>query len=368
MRSAWPQTFRKRLLANAVWQRTTPRRLRNLVRSEAARRTGAVRLGSRPVTVMLAPTSACNLGCPFCVTGQRSPARPSGTVQMADYEALVDAVAPDAYCMQLYVYGEPTLHARLPELVARAASRGLYTSTSTNATCLDRPMADALVASGLDHIVVSIDGARQETYATYRRGGRLVDALRGAAHLRDARRAGGSRRPRIEWRAVVFRHNEDELPAIRRLAARLGADRFVAVPGYVQDPAWAATAPRFRYAAYDYASQAASSCLWPYRRLVVHADGGLSPCCWAYPTPFDFGRLRDIREHGLDALWNNAAYRASRAAIAGRSAPDTDPLAPGAGPAAVCVRCRQGTPPSTWELDAARDLVRGAAADGSERH
>jgi MoaA/NifB/PqqE/SkfB family radical SAM enzyme len=359
MRESWSQAFRKELLARAMWRRTTPLRLRNLIRSEAARRVGAKRLASLPVTVMVAPTSACNLRCRFCVVGQRSAARPEAQLSVPDYEALVGAVAAHAYCVQLYVYGEPTLHPRLPDLVRIAASRGLYTSTSTNATLLDYDLAQALVAAGLDNIVVSVDGATQGTYEAYRGGGKLADAVRGVRRLAAARRALGSGTPVIEWRTIVFRHNEHELPDMRRLAAASGADVFRPVPAYVEDPEWAAMDRRYRTEAYRYVSQDARGCQWPYRRLVVHADGGVSPCCWAYPQPFDFGHIGDIPRMGIEAVWNAPPFRASRAVIAGAASGADEPAA---GPATVCVRCAHGEPPSRWDLDGARRIVAGGAS------
>jgi hypothetical protein len=69
-------------------------------------------------------------------------------------------------------------------------------------------------------------------------------------------------------------------------------------------------------------------------------------------------------------VWNNAAFRASRAAIASRSGSGSDrasgadggtPSTPG--PAIVCVQCRAGRPPAAWSPDEAADLVRGAGVD-----
>ena len=88
----------------------------------------------------------------------------------------------------LYFQGEPYLHPAMDHLVALCKQHGIYTSTSTNAHFLRPERAEAIVASGLDRLIISIDGMTQETYSSYRIGGRLDKVLEGTQNVLDARR------------------------------------------------------------------------------------------------------------------------------------------------------------------------------------
>ena len=79
-----------------------------------------------------------------------------------------------------------------------------------------------LVASGLDVLVVAIDGTSQETYERYRVGGRLADVLANVRTLRRVQDELGDRRTEVRWKFVVNRHNEHELEAARSMARELG--------------------------------------------------------------------------------------------------------------------------------------------------
>src|SRR5207245_2320794 len=68
---------------------------------------------------------------------------------------------------------------------------------------------------------VSIDGAHQETYEQYRRGGKLDTVLANCRLMRDAKRRLGSATPLLIWEFHVFSHNTDDIERARALAAEL---------------------------------------------------------------------------------------------------------------------------------------------------
>ena len=92
--------------------------------------------------------------------------------------------------------------------------------------------AEAYVESGLDYMMVSIDGATQEVYERFRRKGDLDRAYKNVRSLVAARQRLGRRTPILAWRFLAFEHNAHEIPAAVEKAAELGADQFRA------DPAW----------------------------------------------------------------------------------------------------------------------------------
>ena len=149
-----------------------------------------------------------------------------GLLTMELFHRILDDVKEHAHTMQFYFQGEPLLNKQLPEIIAAAHQVGLYTIVSTNAQALSRSTAEALVKSGLSHIIVSIDGFSEESYAAYRVGGSLHKALEGLQHLANAKAELHSR-IRIELQVLRLRSNEHEWDWIKKNYKKLGATHLV---------------------------------------------------------------------------------------------------------------------------------------------
>ena len=85
--------------------------------------------------------------------------------------------------MNLYFQGEPLLNKNLPQLIHTAASANIFTTISTNAQALNSEKARQLVESGLERIIISVDGTNQTVYEQYRKGGKLEKAIAGIEFL-----------------------------------------------------------------------------------------------------------------------------------------------------------------------------------------
>ncbi len=105
----------------------------------------------------------------------------------------------------------------------------MYAYLITNGMLLGtRAKQEALVRSDVDEVLFSVDGADQETYARYRRGGNLARVLANMRGLLEARERLGAHRPYVVWRYILFRWNDsdEQLARARALAAEIGVDRF----------------------------------------------------------------------------------------------------------------------------------------------
>ena len=107
-------------------------------------------------------------------------------------------------------------------LVRYAADKGLYTATSTNGHYLNEEMARKTVESGLDRLIISLDGTTQEVYEQYRVGGDLEKVLEGARHIVKWKKRLGSTRPFVFFQFLVVRPNEHQIDAIRQLGKTIG--------------------------------------------------------------------------------------------------------------------------------------------------
>jgi MoaA/NifB/PqqE/SkfB family radical SAM enzyme len=116
------------------------------------------------------------------------------------------------------------MHPRFFEMVEAAVARGIEVSTNSNGTLLNSGRAERCVISGLHEIHISIDGATAETYEHIRVRARFDRVIANVEGLVAARRRLACTNPRIRLVVVAMRKNLAELPALVRLAHRLGID------------------------------------------------------------------------------------------------------------------------------------------------
>ena len=178
-----------------------------------------------PWTLEVYPTLRCNLDCAFCDTTDRH--RPAvGELSPAEWARVVDSAA--AYgARRIYVLGggEPMVSAATPGILRRAKAHGMTGMLTTNGTRLGEDLVRLLVEIGWDEVHVSIDGATAATHDALRgRAGAFRRAVSAACRLRRARDAAGAGVPRVWLHTVITSRNVEEVPAIVRLAAALGAD------------------------------------------------------------------------------------------------------------------------------------------------
>jgi radical SAM protein with 4Fe4S-binding SPASM domain len=191
---------------------------------EAAARWKPAQPWGWPTHLQIEPTNLCNLRCALCPVTEGLE-RPSGLMDVALFQRLIDEIGDYVLLILLWDWGEPLVHPKLHEMISYARRKGIRVVTSTNGHHLTDPeRADRLIRSGLDTLIVAVDGTTQETYQRYRSGGDLETALRGIRTLVERKRALGSPTPLVNLRFIVMKHNEHEVPALAELAHSLGVD------------------------------------------------------------------------------------------------------------------------------------------------
>jgi MoaA/NifB/PqqE/SkfB family radical SAM enzyme len=319
-----PTYARNHAALRTLLAHSTPRRLFNLLLVEAEFRLRRTRLNGRPYVLVVDPTNVCNLRCPLCPTGLLQQGRKGQMISWETFTRAVDMLAPWAFKVNMFNWGEPLLHSHISEMIRYAHGKNLGTSLSSNLSIeLEDENIDDLIKSGLEFICVSIDGATQDTYARYRRKGNLDLVLKNLRRLVRRRQELGSRTPVIEWQFIPMKHNEHEVEAARRMASEIGVDHFrcipVGLPFDSPNPAqlkqdwFPMTVTNGQIANGEEISsneQSRTACYFLYRYLVVNPDGRTSPCCVVSGEKNDFGV---IAAGNFDTLWNNSQYRSGRA-------------------------------------------------------
>jgi len=293
----------------------------------------------KPVTLGIEPTTACNLRCPQCPSGLRSFTRPTGRLSVERFQALIDETHTHLWQLVLYFQGEPYLNPDFLEMVSYAHRRGLFTFSSTNAHFLTPEIARQTVLSGLSHLIVSLDGLTQETYAQYRVAGQVDKVLEGLRNLTAAKRELKSHTPFIDLQFIVFEHNRHEVEAVRALGRELGVDQVSIKTAQVYDfEQGNALIPQDgRYSRYEplpdgtwrIRNKLLNHCWKLWQGAEITWDGRVLPCCFDKDAQHEMGRFP---EQSLAQIWQSAPYRDFRARLTqGRKEID------------ICRNCTEGT-------------------------
>jgi len=150
-----------------------------------------------PAVATVEPTNLCNLRCIECPAGTGSMTRSKGNLDISLFRSFIDDLSPCLSYLMLYFQGEPLLHPQLTELIQYASHKKVYTSVSTNGHHLNRENVMRIIESGLNRIIISLDGTDQESYQQYRSGGDFKKVLHGIVNLVQIKKEIKSRIPII---------------------------------------------------------------------------------------------------------------------------------------------------------------------------
>ena len=282
----------------------TAKKLVNLAHNEVELRSKKLTLSSLPYFIKIEVSGSCQLRCPGCVLGAAETGRynPDAMLSLEGLKIIIDQLSDVLMGVNMCLLGEPMLNPDLPALISYCNEKNVGSVFPTNLSVkLSRSDIEDLVSSGLDHMIVSIDGTTQEAYEKYRRGGNLELVLENSSALIAKKKGLRSRRPFMEFKFILFDHNRGQLDEARELSEAMGFDRFSVVWDNAS-PETAATLKRAR--SRNLAKRRA--CFWPWSSVVFRWDGTVWPCCSNRSV------MGNIFEQDFAVIWNSESYRRLR--------------------------------------------------------
>jgi radical SAM protein with 4Fe4S-binding SPASM domain len=304
-----------------------------------SRITGRTFHHAKPISISIEPTTACNLGCPECPSGLKAFTRETGNIKLRNFEQWLQDFLPELTYVNFYFQGEPFIHPQFLEMVKHAASKNVYTATSTNAHFLHPELAEKTIQSGLHRLIISIDGTTQEVYEQYRVNGKLDKVLEGTRNIVEARKKLGSKTPFIIFQFLVVKPNEHQIEDVIKLGKEMGVDevRFktAQVYDYVNGNPLIPENARFsryrkrRDGTYEVKNSLDNHCWRMWSGCVVTWDGLVVPCCFDKDADHKVG---DLKKQSLHEIWNGPDYRHFRENLF-KSRKEID----------ICANCSEGT-------------------------
>jgi radical SAM protein with 4Fe4S-binding SPASM domain len=275
-----------------------------------------------PFSLSIEPTTACNLGCPECPSGLKQFTRPTGRLQLDAHKKILNQLSKTVFYINYYFQGEPFLHPQFLELIKEAKKHKIYTATSTNAHFITEKKAEEIVLSGLDRLIISIDGMTQSTYENYRVHGTLQKVIDGTNHLIAAKKRLNSPTPHLIFQFLVVKQNEHEIGEVIALGKKLCVNEVRLKTAQLYDykngnPLMPSNEKYARYkklpdGTYALKYKTGNYCWRMWSSCVFTWDTKVVPCCFDKDAKHQLG---DLENTDFATIWNSKFYNSFRSAI-----------------------------------------------------
>ena len=315
------QTDTKNFISKLTWKRTS-----NIAKVYASYFVSKWRKKGQhwgmPFSMAIEPTTSCNLRCPECPSGLRSFSRPTGMLEEKRFKKIIDEVHERLLYLTFYFQGEPYLNPNFFKLIKYASKKNIYTATSTNAHYLNEENAIKTIESGLDRLIISIDGTTQNIYEQYRIGGSLQKVLDGTKNIVAAKKKYKSKTPHIIFQFLVVKPNEHQISDVKKLAKEYGVDeiKFKTAQVYEYENGNSLIPDNEKYSRYKKQQNGTyrlknnldNNCWKMWHSCVVTWDGKVVPCCFDKDASHPMG---DLESMPFEQIWKGQQYKSFREKI-----------------------------------------------------
>lgn len=314
----------------------------NFIAALRDRRRLAASVRAYPIDATIDLVTLCQLKCPYCAVGNKTTQRKGSYIREDVFTWIANEILDATFITWFFSAGEPLLHKDVAELIGKVKEREVFSVISTNLSLtLSDEKIDGLLSNGLGMISVSLDGASPETYIKYRRSGQFDLVWKNLKRLIQRKQKLGVTTPFIEWRYLVFEHNQHELRLAKRMAEDIQVDLFEVFPGYAPKEPQSCDVRRatislpkaVRGPALDkgrlrtqttlqknlYGRKEAMSprgitdspkCDWHYYGTMIYPDGAVAPCCVATDEEDDFSHI--FHHKSFSDAWNDPVFTRTR--------------------------------------------------------
>ena len=333
-------------------------RLRRLLKVEGAalRKSLDEQRGWRPREVEIRLTWACEARCDQC--GMHSYAKHAGPeysrrLPTERILSLLTELGKMGCESILFSGGEVTLVKDLPAIIARATACGIAPHINTHGGNLSEEYCDALLASGLRGLMVSLDSGDPDQHDRIRHVPGLFDrATRGVSYLRRCRPAQADFYMLVN--SVIMRPSYRAIPRLVDAVANAGLNELSLSPLSIDNPwdDWAnqGQSEDLKLSPEDEAELGREvlpaalrravargvtlmhpgtpgndgivvvperimhatpvNCAVVHYHAVVNVNGDVVPCCYSSPRTYKMG---NVTEAPFADIWNGNRYQAFRA-------------------------------------------------------
>jgi len=276
---------------------------------------GQTKLRNLPEVFAIESTNHCNLRCVMCPRGEPDiMERPLGSMSDDLFGKILDEIEFYKEPCWFHWFGEPLMHPRLFEQIALAKRKGIPDlGISTNATLLDEARARSILDSGLDTILIAVDGATKDVYERVRISSTFTfeRVYENVHRFLDLKKELGRTRPTTTLSIIVMDETKSQLEDFKRYWLAAGADEVIYKPFVT----WGNQDSQFVQLAVPESQEGhrtqlrVNPCYHLWESVVIAWDGRVVPCCFDFDASVSLG---DLKTQSLREVWNSQAYQSLR--------------------------------------------------------
>jgi radical SAM protein with 4Fe4S-binding SPASM domain len=203
-------------------------------------------------------------------------------------------------------------------MIKYAKSKNMYVITYTNLNNI--PSGKEVVESGVDQMLISLDGTCQETYGKYKVNGSFQKVIDNIFSIKVAKQALGKTTPEIVLKFVIFKHNEHEIEAFRQLCEQIGdvVCQFSPAVAYIKEDCelfeelYSPKNEAFKIFGRALAKDIPNKCNYLWANPCINWDGEMAVCCADVENSVHIG---NISENSFLKLWKSDNYQRFRKAV-----------------------------------------------------
>ncbi len=279
-----------------------------------------------PSWIVIESNNTCNYSCPLCPLGSGAMTRPPSIMSYDKYVKIIDQLRGYTRKVLLFDYGEPFLHKDILKMINYTVKANMTVKIGTNGSMFSEyNFCEKVVDSGLQDLIIELDGASQESLAKYRVGGDINNITKGIKNIVKARNKTSSKM-KITVLFIVMKHNEEEIGIVRKLAIDMGVDKFMEKTCFIYDgPNFQEKAEKFlpkkssfsRYEKnsrgdYQLKGEIQNKCGLIKNSMVINSDGTVVPCCY---DSFSNHIMGDAFSQNIRDIWKGKKYNEFRKLI-----------------------------------------------------
>ncbi len=281
-----------------------------------------------PNWLVIEPNNTCNLNCITCPTGNKTLGRPPRLMSIEEFKSIVDQVYGYVGKIVLFNYGEPFLNKDIFKMIKYATRKKILVKVSTNGMVTNnKEICKKIIESGLQRLIICIDGLDDETINISRPGAKIKNILESFEYMRNAKRELKSKLPRVEMQYIVMKHNESQKEEIKKLAKKYNVDVFsektigLDVREKNFDKMAKMLLPENESSSRYFRDEngkarlkgdVMNNCEIIKNSSVINSDGSVVPCCYDLFSEHVMG---NVNNESLKSIWKGEKYKKFRVAV-----------------------------------------------------
>ena len=276
------------------------------------------------VSFHIEPTSKCTLECPLCDRTWFYETFKKRNLHEINVDHVVDFIGVDKQVLLSGNNGDPIYHSKFLKLCERLKANNCKISITTNGSAKTKKWWQKLndILDQNDTITFSIDGL-EDTNHLYRKNAKWKSIM-------DAVNVLQKRRCKMNWKFIVFKHNQHQIKDAKELSTKLQfdhfrlehSDRWLGKKELMPDREFVDTYYQHQQQVLidqNYNADMKPFCLVndkPSRNLYIDAEGDFYPCCWLGTYRYKYKSLFspkdqkfNIQNNTLDGILGNSAVK-----------------------------------------------------------